>query len=99
MFNNTTLLLFLSFVAISPWQNANAIEIEAIANPKNTVEFSTLNDLSFPDRLATTETQCDPENRGSGRICAKSEIQQLNKERGSGRIETDETTSKQSVHR
>lgn len=98
MFNNTTLLLFLSFVAISPWQNANAIEIEAIANAKNTVEFSTLHDFSFPDRLASTENQCE-DDRGSGRVCAKSEIQQLNKERGSGRIETDETISKKNVHR
>ncbi|MBP0020092.1 MAG: hypothetical protein J7647_21375 [Cyanobacteria bacterium SBLK] len=91
MFNNTTLLLILSFVAIFPFQKANAIDTDAIVATQNPVEFSTL------DSPANTEPNCD---RGSGRLhCYKTETQQFNKERGSGRINTEEQTYKKSLHR
>jgi hypothetical protein len=90
MFNNTTLLLILSLVAIFPLQKANAIDTNAIAATQNTVEFSTSKGTASP------KPKCD---RGSGRLsCYKTEIQQFNKERGSGRIETDEQTYKKGLH-
>ncbi|MGK7926705.1 MAG: hypothetical protein AB4290_15940 [Spirulina sp.] len=94
MFNNTTLLLFLSVVAIFPLQKANAIEIDAIVATQNSVEFSTT-----WDRIANTEPPKCKVDRGSGRVCNTVEIEQLNKERGSGRIDTDEQTYKKSLHR
>lgn len=91
MFNKTTLLLILSFVAIFPWQKANAIDANVGATNQNTVEFSAL------DGTTSADPQCD---RGSGRLsCYKTETQQFNKERGSGRIGTDEQNYKKGLHR
>ncbi|MEM9543698.1 MAG: hypothetical protein AAGA60_29935 [Cyanobacteria bacterium P01_E01_bin.42] len=91
MFNNTTLLLILSFVAIFPLQKANAIESNEIAATKNSVEISVVDSATNTD-----PNQCD---RGSGRLhCYKTEMEQFNKERGSGRINTEET-HKKSLHR
>lgn len=92
MFNNTTLLLILSFVAIFPFQKANAIDTNTIAATQNSVKFSVLDSTINND-----PNSCD---RGSGRLhCYKTEMQQVNKERGSGRINTEEQTYKKSLHR
>lgn len=114
MFNKTTLLLILSFVAIFPIQKVNAIEIDAIEGTQNSLELSIIDSTVNADNTCdrgserfgsscykstaiTTNTQPDCD-RGSGRCNKnnndKTKSQQFNKERGSGRINTEEETKK-----